>query len=80
MNDDVGMSFFQGFPCCSFFGALAQFHESGREGPEPYSGLDGPAAEENLILPFRDTARHNFGVFIVDGLARWTHGSEQGFP
>ena len=33
----------------------------------------GPPAKQDAVLPYRDTANHKLGIFIVDGLTGFTH-------
>jgi hypothetical protein len=44
-------------------------HESGGEGPEPRSWIDGSTAEQELILPFRQAAYDDFRILVVNRLA-----------
>jgi hypothetical protein len=42
-------------------------------------GLNGPPTQQNFSLPFRNTARHDFGILVVNGLAVWANGTQECF-
>ncbi len=48
-------------------GALADFHEARREGPETGLGLDRTAAEEDVLVPLRNTACDDLWVMVMNG-------------
>ncbi len=75
INQNPRSRFFVCFPNRCLRGGFAVFHEAGRKCPEAVSWLDGTAAEQDSILPFRDATDHQTRIFIVDVSARITHVS-----
>src|SRR3989442_7398052 len=74
---DVRLGFFQGFPSGGLLGGFALLHEPGWHRPQAVFWLDGPPAEEDLVLPLRDAPGHDLGIFIMDGLADVAHKAGQ---
>lgn len=51
------------------FCAFADFHESGRIGPQTRFRFNRTPAEQDFPVPFRDASRHDLGIMIVNSLA-----------
>ena len=65
IDDQVGACFLAGFPACCGLQGFSQFHETGRKCPCPVTGLYGPLAQQDTILPLRDATRDDLGILIV---------------
>src|SRR4051812_23579765 len=44
-------------------------HETGRQGPEPFAGMDGPAAQQDLAAVMHHRADHDLGILVVNEAA-----------
>jgi hypothetical protein len=61
--------FLKSLPSYTVRYGLAILHKAGRYGPEAVLGFYGSSAQENFVVPFRDTAHNHLRIFIMDGLA-----------
>jgi len=66
---DLRAGFLGRLPCGSLGQRLMVFHETGGQGPHTVARLDGAAAEQHLVFPFRQAADHQLGVLVMDGAA-----------
>ena len=53
LNTQVGIGLLARFALSRLLQGLIILHEARRQGPETIAGLDGPFAEQNLVLPHR---------------------------
>ena len=63
----LSLRFLQCLTNGSLLGALADFHEARREGPETGLGLYRTAAEEDVLVPLRNTACDDLWVMVMNG-------------
>src|SRR5690606_8111137 len=68
----------EGFPLGTRSRGLAQFHEARRQCPVAVAGLDGPFAQQHLVLPDRNGADYHARILIVDGAAAFAHIAHAG--
>jgi len=73
-----GAGLFQGFAHGGLFHGLAVFHEACGQGPVTQARLDGAAAQQHFIAPYRQGAGDDIGVLIVNGRAVITHETQAG--
>ena len=62
--------FLIGFPGCAFGQGFAHFHEARRQGPKAFARLDVSFAQQDLVLPHRNSADHVQRVFVMHGVTR----------
>jgi len=63
---DFCTGFFAGFPHGPFAQRLAEFHETGGNGPESAPRLDRAPAQQDASVLFRNAANHYFRVLIMN--------------
>lgn len=60
---------FHGFPAGGLLQTFAVFHEACRQGPVAVAWFDCPAAKQNLVFPYRQSAHHHAGVLVMNRVA-----------